>query len=203
MKIGKTLFLLLLLMCCGYLFAAVQSKMGRHVSRQCNYKTTKIISYDLYNDSLMIERAAKYVANECNIRNYKDVIKVWHLESQLNIKTKSKTSSGAVGLAQWTPIAATDLKVPHWRIRQMDFYEQMVLYIHTVKLFRKNVKYKKQITSVEQLFVLTHYPVAFRNNVLYTKGSLEYKSNPGVDVNKDGIVDKGDIKKLFQRRYSF
>lgn len=149
------------------------------------------------NDYGEFERKVRIMARSLNVPP-EWVMAVIHSESRFNPQVKNKKGSGAKGLIQWMPHVYREMgvkKLPSTANEQLDLVEQYLCERQA------EVGAYKSLTDL-RLAIL--YPVAVgksQNYVLYSKPSLAYKQNSGLDMNKDGKVTVKDIARKMKREY--
>lgn len=143
------------------------------------------------------ERKVRIMARSLNVPP-EWVMAVIHSESRFDPGVKNMKGSGAKGLIQWMPHVHKEMgvsKLPVSANEQLDLVEQYLCERQA------EVGPYKSLTDV-RLAIL--YPVAVgksQNYALYSKPSLAYKQNSGLDINKDGKVTVKDIARKMKREY--
>lgn len=87
---------------------------------------------------------------------------------------------------------------------QLDYYYKMVKPLHTsghllhkVELVKgKAIVTKTKTIPIENMYIANFYPKTLvdRSYVIARKGGNVYSNNKGLDVNKDDVIDRGDIR---------
>ena len=95
--------------------------------------------------------------------------------------------SGATGLIQFMPSTAKSLGTSVERLSEMTEVEQLT-YVRWYFL-----PYKGKLNTLEDVYMAILWPKAVGKSddyVLFRKGSITYKQNQGLDLNKDGLITK-------------
>ncbi|MEZ4886153.1 MAG: lytic transglycosylase domain-containing protein [Chitinophagales bacterium] len=148
-------------------------------------------------DHGVFERKVRIMARNMNVPP-EWIMAVIHAESRFNPKVKNYKGSGARGLIQWMPHVYKEMgvqKLPTAAVDQLDLVEQYLCERQA------EVGTYKSLTDL-RLAIL--YPVAVgksQNYALYSKPSLAYEQNIGLDMNKDGKVTVKDIAQKMKREY--
>ena len=126
---------------------------------------------------------------------------VMYSESKFDAGVLNYKGSGATGLIQFMPAAASELNVSLPELQQMGHLEQM----EYVYRYLANVRERYgDFTSLTDLYLAILYPRACKQDycyTLYAKPSKSYSQNSGLDENKDGRVTVSDIDRRMQRLY--
>jgi len=167
------------------------------------------MSDDLY----LMDKAAMHVSDlntfEHKVREISSQLRVppeWlmavmYSESKFDASARNFKGSGATGLIQFMPAAASEMNVSLERLRRMDHVQQLeyvYLYLQTVR-----DRYG-DFQSLTDLYLGILYPKALGQDfcyTLYTKPSQAFQQNAGLDENKDGRVTVSDIDRRMQRLY--
>lgn len=122
---------------------------------------------------------------------------VMSFESKLNPKAVNPLSN-ATGLIQFLPSTAKGLGTSVSALkgmsaeRQLDFVEKYL------------TPYKGRMNSIEDAYMAVFYPAAIgksNNSALFSRGTTAYSQNSGLDINKDGVVTKGEAASIVRRIY--
>ena len=95
----------------------------------------------------------------------------------------------ATGLIQFLKSTAISLGTTIEELAKMTQVEQLD---YVEKYFRP---YKGKIQNIEDIYMVIFYPMAVgkqNDYIISTKGNNVYNKNKGLDVNKDGILTKGE-----------
>ncbi|GAB4421873.1 MAG: hypothetical protein OHK0039_37370 [Bacteroidia bacterium] len=126
---------------------------------------------------------------------------VMYSESKFDAAVRNHKGSGATGLIQFMPAAASDLNVSLERLGRME-HEQQMEYVY---LYLQNVRERYgEFMSLADLYLAILYPRALNQDycyTLYAKPSQSYEQNAGLDENRDGRVTVSDIDRRMQRLY--
>ncbi|MBX7240252.1 MAG: transglycosylase SLT domain-containing protein [Bacteroidia bacterium] len=159
------------------------------------------------------ERAAIYVSDitsfEEKVREVSQkleippewLMSVMYSESRFDAAAVNIKGSGAVGLIQFMPATAIELGTTTAHLQRLTHTGQLdyvFQYLNKIKS-----KYGK-FENLTDLYLGILYPKAIKGDdcyILYTKSSIHYKQNSGLDENKDGAVTVGDIHKRMIRLY--
>ena len=125
-------------------------------------------------------------------------------ESWGTFQTGHIRGSSAVGLAQFTPIAITDLN-NHFKganlskesLAKMSNTEQLTWVERYLHLQLNYQKKGSVITNAGDLYALVFTPAAFGKaaaEVMYSIGSDQYAANRGLDKDGDGTITVGEIR---------
>jgi hypothetical protein len=121
------------------------------------------------------------------------------IESNWNPKAVNKTT-GASGLIQIMPSTAKGLGISLDSIRNSSAEAQLKGVVYKYLL-----PYKKKLTSLANLYLAILYPYAVGKSDKFVLGSersqafskiVGKQNNPHYDINKDGVMTKGEIKKF-------
>ena len=161
----------------------------------------------------LMDKAGKYVFEEKEfeekvrkIAGKLDVEASWlmavmYSESQFNSSVKNFKGSGATGLIQFMPFTARELKVSIKDLKKMTPVKQLdYVYKYLDRVKARHGYYQ----SLTDLYLAILYPRAINksmNYVMYSKPSITYKQNAGLDVNKDGKVTVKDIDLRMRKKF--
>ena len=129
------------------------------------------------------------------------LMSVMYSESGFDATVLNHKGSGAVGLIQFMPATATELGTSTLHLQRLTHIGQLEYvfqYLDKVK-----TKYGK-FETLTDLYLAILFPKAIKGDdcfILYTKPSIQYKQNSGLDENNDGSVTVGDIHKRMIRLY--
>jgi hypothetical protein len=161
----------------------------------------------------LMEKAGLYVpdidAFEAKVREISAMLEVppeWlmavmYSESKFDASVKNYKGSGATGLIQFMPAAASEMKVSLQRLERMDPVHQLeyvYLYLQTVR-----DRYG-DFNSLTELYLGILYPKAIGQDYcysLYAHPTKSYQQNAGLDENKDRHVTVSDIDHRMKRLY--
>lgn len=105
---------------------------------------------------------------------------------------RNVAGSGAVGLIQFMPKTAKELGTSVEALSKMSAVDQLI-YVH-----KYLHPYKNRIQSVCDLYMAILWPAAIGkplDYVVFAKGRISYLQNSGLDLDKDGLITKGEICK--------
>lgn len=147
----------------------------------------------LFEEYVKTNRAAflakvREIAERLNI-NPEWLMAVMYKESRLNEKAVNPTG-GATGLIQFMPATAKGLGTSTAALKAMSNVEQLD---YVLKYYQP---YKGKLTSYPDLYLATFYPAALGKSddyVIGAKGSKVSEQNLGIDLDKDGIITKGEF----------
>ncbi len=151
----------------------------------------------------------KQVAKNINC-DYQDLLALMNSESSLNPKEAHKNKNGektAIGLIQFTKSDAIPelnrvygLNLTLEKIENMSAIDQLDLVEKYYKMNENRLPKGKKLTAAD-LYAVTFLPARAKKEVLTRSGEDYYKSNKGLDVNKDGAITKSDLNaRLAQKR---
>ena len=124
---------------------------------------------------------------------------VMYSESRFDAHAHNHRGSGAVGLIQWMPTTASELKTSTVRLARMSAVEQLDYVYDYLKTVRSRYG---EFNSLTDLYLGILFPKALDGDycyTLYAKPSRKYRQNSGLDENRDGRVTVSDIDKRMQR----
>ena len=126
---------------------------------------------------------------------------VMYSESKFDAGVLNYQGSGATGLIQFMPAAASELNVSLPQLQQMGHLQQLeYVYRYLAKVRERYGDF----TSLTDLYLAILYPRACKQDycyTLYAKPGKSYSQNSGLDENKDGRVTVSDIDRRMQRLY--
>ncbi|MEL6674189.1 MAG: transglycosylase SLT domain-containing protein [Bacteroidota bacterium] len=126
---------------------------------------------------------------------------VMYSESKFDAQVLNHKGSGATGLIQFMPAAASEMNVSLQRLARMSHVQQMeYVYMYLQKVRERYGEYD----SLTDLYLGILYPRARKQDycyTLYAKPSKSFKQNSGLDENKDGRVTVSDIDRRMKRLY--
>jgi len=128
-----------------------------------------------------------------------DLMAVMAFESWLDPSTVN--SSGATGLIQFVPSTARGLGTTTVALSKMSAVEQMdYVYAHLKPFVGR-------MYTLGDIYMAVLWPSAVGETddyVLWTRGSIYYSQNNGLDVNNDGAITKSEAtQKIIDRRNSY
>ena len=161
----------------------------------------------------LMDKASQFVPDEKSfedkVREIADMLGVapeWlmavmYSESKFDAQVLNHKGSGATGLIQFMPGAASDMNVSLQRLRKMSHLQQLeYVYLYLEKVRERYGDYE----SLTDLYLGILYPKARKQDfcyALYAKPAKSYTQNSGLDENKDGIVTVSDIDRRMKRLY--
>lgn len=112
--------------------------------------------------------------------------------------------SGAVGVIQFMPSTLKGMGYTTEQVAKMSMQDQLKL---ADKYFRSNGYLAKMIASKDPLdvYLAVLYPKLMGkpdSAIMAMKGGKTYLQNSGLDIDKDGDIERGDIRKSFDRAVS-
>lgn len=102
---------------------------------------------------------------------------------------RNMAGSGATGLIQFMPTTARDLGTTTDNLAKMTPVEQLK---YVEKYFKPYAKKIKSLSDMYMAILLPKYIGAADDIYLFNEGTIAYRQNSGLDVNKDGHVTKGE-----------
>lgn len=120
------------------------------------------------------------------------VHKVTLLESGYNAAAKNKYST-ATGIWQWIARTANSLGYTTQSIAVMDFQKQANTILPAY--IKANLKAFKNARTFIDFYLVVFYPVASNKPDYYKFPSSVVRSNPYIDINKDGTITKAEFAK--------
>lgn len=157
-------------------------------------------------DTETFEKKVKQVARSLDVPP-EWLMAVMYSESRLNPQVRNHKGSGATGLIQFMVPAVKDLNsrlgTTYYMkdIRNMPAHDQMELVYEYLQTVRERYG---DYYSLTDLYLAILYPKALAHGAsgtLYSKPSLTYYQNIGLDENKDGHVTKKDIDARMMRLF--
>jgi hypothetical protein len=124
---------------------------------------------------------------------------VMYAESRLDPSAVNQRGSGAVGLIQFMPSTAAELRTSTAQIQRMDGAGQMELVLRYLDLVRSRYGPYETLTD---LYLAILFPKARGQDpcfVLYAQPETAYKQNAGLDEDQDGRVTIADIDRRLRR----
>lgn len=110
--------------------------------------------------------------------------------------------SNFYGLIQFGKAAASDLGFTLDQIRKMGQLEQLEKAVFPY--FDMWNRRGKKVTQLEDFYLSILYPAAVGKKAdteIFVEGTVAYRQNSGLDVNKDGLVTVGEISKVIYDTY--
>ncbi|MER9891867.1 DUF2272 domain-containing protein [Mesorhizobium sp. M0119] len=127
-----------------------------------------------------------------------------HLSSCMAFETgetfdprKQNPTSKATGLIQFMPQTATSLGTSIEALLAMTAVQQM----HYVSKYFS--PYKNRFKTMSDVYMAILWPKAVGvadATIIFSKGTIYYEQNAGLDVNSDGVVTKGEAVSMVQAR---
>lgn len=111
---------------------------------------------------------------------------------------KNQAGSGAVGLIQFMPATAKDLGttvealVTMTNVAQLDYVK---------KYFSRYSKNIKTLNDMYMAILMPSFITRSDDSVMFTKGSIGYTQNKGLDRDNNGYITKGEICALIKSIY--
>ncbi len=127
---------------------------------------------------------------------------VMYSESKFDAGVENFKGSGATGLIQFMPAAASEMNVSLSRLKRMTHVQQLeyvYLYLQTVRDRYGDFR------SLTDLYLGILYPKAIGQDfcyTLYAHPSKSYRQNSGLDENKDHHVTVSDIDQRMKRLFA-
>ena len=142
----------------------------------------------------------KEIAKRLNC-NYRDLLAVMNAESGISATAKNPTSS-ASGLIQFVESTARSLGTTTAALRAMSPIDQL----DYVEKYLRNAKSAAGFSPNEyisggQLYALIFLPARAKREVLTAAGENYYFANRGLDLNKDGKINKSELDQRIKRYY--
>ncbi|MDX2246396.1 MAG: transglycosylase SLT domain-containing protein [Bacteroidia bacterium] len=198
----------------GLALLIIFSNMGTHYLLNPRFPGKKTPAERLY----LLGEAQKFISDidafETKVRLISKNLQVppeWLMavmfsESGFDSSVLNHKGSGAVGLIQFMPVTAGELKVSHQTladmnpVAQLDYVEQYFVQVRE--------RYGAYV-SLTDLYLAVLYPQARGQEdycfALYASPAKAYQQNKGLDENRDGVVTVSDIdrrmKRLFEVAY--
>lgn len=152
-------------------------------------------------DTIAFEQKVRKIAKKLAVPP-EWLMAVMHSESGFNASARNFKGSGATGLIQFMPQTAKQYDITVDQLQNMNHLDQLdyvYAYLNEVKK-QYNIKYN----NITSLYLAILYPDALDAEpcyALYSKPSIQYKMNAGLDEDKDGKVTVQDIDKRLKRMY--
>lgn len=195
-------------------FGAITAKtsVANNLTKPISYNYSSTPKYSTLNKNYLNKEflnKVKQVAKNINC-DYEDLLALMNSESSLDPTAAHKNKNGektAVGLIQFTKSAAIPelnkvygLNLTLEKIEKMSALEQLDLVEKYYKMNADKLPKGKKLTAAD-LYAVTFLPARAKKEVLTRSGEDYYKSNKGLDVNKDGAITKSDLNaRLAQKR---
>lgn len=182
---------------------------------------TNLLSHTFFNPSIfgkpakeplyLIDKASMFVPDapsfEAKVRDVAArlgvqpewLMAVMYSESRFDAAALNLKGSGAVGLIQFMPATAGDMRTNAEKLRNMDHIQQLEYVYQYLDMVRQKYGSFENLT---ELYLAILFPKALEGDYcysLYEKPSQAYKQNAGLDEDKNGRVTVGDIDKRMQR----
>lgn len=132
--------------------------------------------------------------------NPNDLLAMMYSESGINPHRVGY--NGATGLIQFLPGTARGLGTSTAALKNMSAIQQMD---YVEKFFMKNKKmfYNSNAKlDAGTMYALCFLPAYAKRETLCSRGSGYYRSNSGVDMNKDGKITKTDLAQRVAKKYN-
>jgi hypothetical protein len=126
---------------------------------------------------------------------------VMHSESKFDASVSNYKGSGATGLIQFMPATAKEFGISVAQLKNLSHVEQLN-YVYKY-LSAKQTQFRAYETLTD-LYIAILYPKALTEDFcysLYSKPSVSYVMNSGLDLNSDGNVTIQDVDKYLKRKY--
>lgn len=101
----------------------------------------------------------------------------------------NQAHSGARGLIQFMPSTVTSLGLTMDKLCSMTNYEQMEIVYKYLK------PYANRMHNFGDVYLAVFYPAAMGREDNYKLPAYTYRQNAGLDLNKDGVITRGEIIK--------
>ncbi|WPH68759.1 hypothetical protein [Stenotrophomonas phage BUCTxx100] len=151
-----------------------------------------------------VARCKKWVDDEALVPECLDyVMAIMCFESGGTFRPDIQNGAGANywGLIQFGTAAATDLGTTLDKLKKMTQMEQLEYVFKYFKMRMRSYKLK----SLEDFYMSVFYPAAIGKSpdtMIFANGSVGYRQNIGLDVDKDGKITVGEISvKIYQTYY--
>lgn len=150
--------------------------------------------------NLVKENKAEFESKVRTIAKYLGINPDWlmivfYAESKVNHRAVN-SASGATGLIQFLPSTAKGLNTTTAQLRAMSNVQQLD---YVLRYFNK---YKGKLNTAYDVYLAVFYPArigANRNTVVFKAGSISYKQNAGLDLDKNGDITVGNIQDWFDK----
>jgi hypothetical protein len=149
----------------------------------------------------LLEKAGLFVPDTRAFETKEWLMAVMYSESKFDATVQNFKGSGATGLIQFMPAAASDLGVSLSRLRRMDPIQQMDYVFGYLQMVRERYG---EFNSLTDLYLAVLYPKAMGQDfcyILYAHPTRAFKQNAGLDENGDRYVSVSDIDRRMKRLY--
>lgn len=122
----------------------------------------------------------------------------WESGESFSPRIKNGAGSGATGLIQFMPKTAAGLGTNVDRLGKMTVMQQL----DYVYLYFK--PYRGRLKNLGDVYMSILYPRAIGkpdDYVLFSKPTIAYRQNAGIDVNKDGLVTRAECLHKVTEKY--
>lgn len=116
--------------------------------------------------------------------------------NKFSSNVKNAAGSGATGLIQFMPMTAKSLGTSVEELYEMDEVKQLDYVYQYLR------SYTGRLKTLEDMYMSVLYPAAIgkgKNHPLFRKGTITYKQNSGLDLNKNGFVTVGEASTKVQQ----
>lgn len=174
------------------------------VSKTPENKTSYIVKGDF--TQKFINRVKK-IAEKINLDDYHDLLALINAESGFSTTVRSGgKANGAVGLIQFTDIAIRELNQVYGlsltknKIAAMSAMEQLDL-VEKYLVRAKSYKFKQnEKLTGSDLYAIVYMPANAKSNIVAAqKDGKNYRSNIGLDMNKDGQITYDELGKQLKK----
>ncbi|MEZ4774986.1 MAG: lytic transglycosylase domain-containing protein [Bacteroidia bacterium] len=195
----------------GLALLIVMSNMGTHYLLNPRFPGQKPPAERLY----LLGEAQRYIADleafETRVRLAARNLQVppeWLMavifsESGFDSSALNRKGSGAVGLIQFMPATAKELKTGGVSLAEMDPVTQLD---YVEQYFTQVRERYGAYASLTDFYLAVLYPKARGEEdycyALYAAPSQAYQQNKGLDENRDGVVTVSDIDKRMRRLFT-
>lgn len=127
---------------------------------------------------------------------------IMYSESRFKSAVYNYKGSGAVGLIQFMPTTAREMKTSSEELSRLDPVGQLDYVYKYLQTVRERYG---DFNSLTDLYLAVLYPKALDQDycfTLYAKPSKAYRQNSGLDEDKDGRVTVSDIDKRMKRIFT-
>lgn len=121
----------------------------------------------------------------------------WESGETFSPKVKNMAGSGATGLIQFMPATARDMGTTVEALAQLTAVEQLD---YVERYFKPYAKKIKDLPSMYMAILMPKY-VSYDCNAVIFSGGIAYRQNAGLDINKDGMVTKGEAASKVQAKF--
>lgn len=120
------------------------------------------------------------------------LMQVMYLETAGTFSPSIRNAAGssAIGLIQFMASTAKSLGTSTEALAKMTNVQQLN---YVYKYF---LPYKNKLKSFADVYMAVFYPVMIGrpdNYIIFRKGSVGYRQNAGIDLNKNGVITKGEF----------